>query len=170
MEAIIGVFTGEQLEELDTKTLEFIHQESAVHLDRVNGISGRIGDRSYTLLGIMVAVYSFLIAIASCFPSSHEPAITVMALGFAVSVRFVIKAASPFKSDLAGMEPKDMQKYIQWDTHDLYKEALLLSIYTNQNKINGNSGRNRMRTSFYKKGLYVWFVTCAIATLTLLIL
>ena len=155
METKIGIFTIEELRDLDCAALAFIHQESSVRLQGVINTSIRISDRAYALLGLAVAACS-LMAVAN--PSK----LAIVALvGFCISVYYVVRVAKPFKSDLNGMTPKDMQKHIQWGANDLHKDALLLSIYSNQDKIEYLSESNTDRIANFTKGFTWLFFSCA---------
>ena len=168
MEKNVELFTAEELDKLDIETTAFIYRESKTYLEEMINISRRIGERAYTLLAVIVAAYSLLIAAISYYSSYREIAIIIMITGFVASVWNLFKAIKPFKSGLSGMAPKDMENYIQWDVSDLYKDAMLLSIYTCQNRINDLSDLNDKRASVYMKGLYCFLLSCFAAGLLIL--
>jgi len=155
----------ERLETMDIETLEFVHQEAKSHLENMVSVSRRIGERSFNLLGIIVASYSLLITAISYLLSNSKITMLLMTFGVLVSVWYLFKATKPFKSGLTGMAPEDMNEYIQYGKHEPHKSALLLCVYTIQYNISNLSKKNDDRSALYTRGCWIFFATCIIAAL-----
>ena len=169
MEEKIEIFEEEQLEKLDVPTLKFIHQETKTFLGNLIDVSRRIGERSYSLFGVITATFSLLIALMVYSPSDYKIVIVVMLSGFIASVWNLVKAIRVFRSGLLGMTPDEIQKHIQWDALDLQKDALLLVIYTYQYRINRISALNKKRSEYYMNGLYYLMMTCFLTGILILL-
>ena len=91
MEKKVTLFSQKELDKLNTETLEFIHREANLYLENLLSISRRIGERTFSLLGIIAASCSFLIAAVSCFSSNREIAVFMLILGLSLLYGFFLE-------------------------------------------------------------------------------
>jgi hypothetical protein len=165
MDTKTGLFSADELSKLKgEKILEFINSESATYLKELCNISNQITERAYSLLGLIIVAYS-LIAGINYFLSTAGVILLIMLTGFIISVLFIGIVIKPFPFSFPGMTPDQMKRHIQWNQSDLYIDALLLSIYTNRNKIDFIQKSNKKRACYYTVSLFVLFITCVISAL-----
>jgi len=66
------------------------------------------------------------------------------------------------------MKVEYFKQNMQWDNPDLYKDALLLTIYSNKTKIEFNEQSNKKRMMYYRTSMVVLLLSFVIATISVI--